>query len=226
MKKLTQEQIEQLFVFTKKHLVEHYDVQVELVDHLANAIEAEWEINPNLSFTEALDKEYKNFGVFGFSGLVEQKQAALQNHYWKVIKKEMLSFFTIPKIILSVGLFYVLFQYFSNPSKLMVTYDFIILIAFVSLSFGMFFYLKQQTKGSKKWLIQSTANYLFSLPITLLVYFRFGFSSEVANPSIAKIVFNTVSTEAYILFLLVLYFKIVPLIKNEIGLTEKRFQNV
>ena len=92
MKKLSQEQIDQLFVFTKKHLVEHYDVQVELVDHLANAIEAEWEINPNISFTAALEKEYKNFGVFGFSGLVEQKQATLQNHYWNVIKRDIRSF--------------------------------------------------------------------------------------------------------------------------------------
>ena len=75
--KLTQEQIDALFTFTKKHLVEHYDVQVELVDHLANAIEAQWAENPDISFEEALDKEYKSFGVFGFSGLVEQKQAAL-----------------------------------------------------------------------------------------------------------------------------------------------------
>ena len=70
MKKLTQEQIEQLFVFTKKHLVEHYDVQVELVDHLANAIEAEWEINPNISFTEALQKEYKNFGKIALPNIL------------------------------------------------------------------------------------------------------------------------------------------------------------
>ena len=81
--KLSAEQIEQLFTFTKKHYVEHYDVQVELVDHLANAIEDQWKENPNILFEDALQTEFKKFGIFGFTGLVEQKQAALQNHYWQ-----------------------------------------------------------------------------------------------------------------------------------------------
>ncbi len=39
MRKITEQEINQIFDFTKKHYVEFYDVQVELVDHLANAIE-------------------------------------------------------------------------------------------------------------------------------------------------------------------------------------------
>src|SRR5690606_16922227 len=124
--KLSVDQIEQLFAFTKKHLVEHYDVQVELVDHLANAIEEQWKENPNISFDDALEKEYKNFGVFGFSGLVEQKQAALKNHYWKIIKKEFINFFSVPKVILTVVMFYVLFQFYSNPKSFLYNYDLLI----------------------------------------------------------------------------------------------------
>jgi hypothetical protein len=33
------------------------------VDHLANAIETQWQENPKLSFNEALNKEFKKFGV-------------------------------------------------------------------------------------------------------------------------------------------------------------------
>lgn len=226
MKQLTTEQIDALFAFTKKHLVEHYDVQVELVDHLANAIEAQWKVNPNISFEDALQKEYKNFGVFGFSGLVEQKQVALQNHYWKIIKKEIISFFSIPKIIFSVTLFYVLFQYFSNQNKWLLANDYIIYIALIATTIFMFFFLKNQIKTEKKWLIQNAAHYLFSLPITLIVYFRFGFTSEVAHPSLAKIIFNSISTEIYVLFLIILYTKIAPLLKEEIKQTEERFSKV
>ena len=64
--KLSTEQIEQLFNFTKKHYVEHYDVQVELVDHLANAIEDQWKENPNILFEDALQTEFNKFGIFGF----------------------------------------------------------------------------------------------------------------------------------------------------------------
>src|SRR5690606_27850531 len=118
MKKISKEQIAVLFIFTKKHLVEHYDVQVELVDHLANAIEQQWIENPTISFEDALEKEFKKFGVFGFSGLVEQKQVALQNHYWEMIKKEFINYFSVPRIILSGTFFYGLFLVFSDPDTL------------------------------------------------------------------------------------------------------------
>jgi len=224
MKQLTTEQIDALFAFTKKHLVEHYDVQVELVDHLANAIEAQWAENPNISFEDALQKEYKNFGVFGFSGLVEQKESALRSHYWKIIKKEFISFFSIPKVLLSAGLFYVLFQYYSKVSSAVIEYNYIVFTGIIALTLGLYFYLRHQTKTDKKWLIQSTAHYLFSLPFTLIVYFRFGFTSEVANPSFLKIFINSLSTEFYLLFLVILYFKIVPMLKKEIQEIEKRYQ--
>lgn len=72
--KLSTQQIEQLYAFTRQHLVEWYDLQSELVDHLANAIEQEWEQNPNRTFEEILNKEFQKFGVFGFMGVVEERQ--------------------------------------------------------------------------------------------------------------------------------------------------------
>lgn len=72
--KLTTQQIDHLYLFTRQHYVEWYDLQSELVDHLANAIETQWQENPKLSFDEALNIEFKKFGVFGFMGVVEEKQ--------------------------------------------------------------------------------------------------------------------------------------------------------
>jgi hypothetical protein len=48
--KLSQDQIQELYNFTRRRLVEHYDLQTELVDHLANGIEKQWEGNPDLTF--------------------------------------------------------------------------------------------------------------------------------------------------------------------------------
>ncbi|WP_262494794.1 hypothetical protein [Balneicella halophila] len=36
---VSDKQLERLYEFTRQHYVEHYDLQSELVDHLANAIE-------------------------------------------------------------------------------------------------------------------------------------------------------------------------------------------
>ena len=62
--KLTPQQIEQLYQFTRQHFVEWYDLQTELVDHLANSIETQWQENPKISFEDALKVEFKKFGVF------------------------------------------------------------------------------------------------------------------------------------------------------------------
>jgi hypothetical protein len=49
---LTTSQIDKLFTFTPA-FVEYYDLQSELVDHLANSIEAQWEQFPKRTFEEA-----------------------------------------------------------------------------------------------------------------------------------------------------------------------------
>src|SRR5690554_8211682 len=97
--KLTDKQIQQIFDFTRKHYVEYYDVQVELVDHLANAIEVQWKENPNISFDDALEIEFKKFGIFGFTGLVEQMHNALRKHYHIMLCNEVSKFMSIPKAL-------------------------------------------------------------------------------------------------------------------------------
>jgi len=223
--KLSAEQIEQLFDFTRQHFVEHYDVQVELVDHLANAIEAQWTENPEISFEEALDKEYNNFGVFGFSGLVEQKQVALQNHYWEIIKKEFINFFTVPRIVLSGAFFYGLFLVFSDPDT--VHNDTLFgLEILLMVAAALFWYLQYRTsrKKHKKWLINSVSNYFYSLPIVIITFVTFGTNRPDRN--LFEIILETVFTGVYLLFCLILFTKIIPLLKKEIIETEKRFQTI
>lgn len=223
--KLSAEQIDALFTFTKKHLVEHYDVQVELVDHLANAIEEQWKTNPNISFEDTLQKEYKNFGVFGFTGLVEQKQAALQNHYWHIIKKEFISYFTVPRIILSGAFFYGLFLVFSNPDTLHndILFGLEILLMVAAALFWYFQY-RSLRKKHKKWLINSVSNYFYSLPIVMISFVTFGANRPDRN--LLEIILETIFSGVYLLFCLILFTKIIPLIKNEIRLTEQKFQKI
>lgn len=111
--KLTEQNIEQLYKFTHQHYVEHYDVQTELVDHLANDIELIWEENPTLSFEQARDISFKKFGIFGFMDVVDQKIVQLNKKYFKLILGFVKQWFMLPKIILTfciVVLFYLLQQ--------------------------------------------------------------------------------------------------------------------
>ena len=58
---LSKEQIENLYAFTRKHFVEYYDLQTELVDHMANDIEVILEKDSSLNFEQAREKAFKKF---------------------------------------------------------------------------------------------------------------------------------------------------------------------
>lgn len=154
---LTKQHIAKLYKFTQNHYVDWYDLQTELVDHLANDIEEIWKENPSFSFEKARDISFKKFGVFGFSSIVEQKQKALNNEYWKAIFKEFRQFFKLPKIILTlffgIGT-YLVFSMFNNGyfifSLFLFTMVFYPIYKFISIGRKM----KNRRKETDKiWLL-------------------------------------------------------------------------
>jgi hypothetical protein len=121
---LTKEQINTLFTFCEKHSVRHYDVQVELVDHLANAIEDRMRSGKDLSFEAALKKVYDGFGAMGFGRMVSSRSLALETQYSRQRNKLFLSWFSWPKIgmtVLVISVLIVTAQYFSGPVRFYVT---------------------------------------------------------------------------------------------------------
>lgn len=101
--KLTQDQIAQLYKFTRAHYVEHYDLQTELVDHLAHGIEQLQNKNPSLSFQEALNQEFKKFGVFGFHDVIKERKNAVGKKYRALLWRFFKEWFQFPKIIKTIS---------------------------------------------------------------------------------------------------------------------------
>ena len=110
MKSLTKEQIQQLFDFTKSHRIRYYDLQSEVVDHLASAIEAKWNDNPALPFQKALEEVYTDFGIFGFGKLEQEKRQILQTKIRRNVWKYVKSFLTPPKVLLTLILIFLWYQ--------------------------------------------------------------------------------------------------------------------
>lgn len=145
-RKLTPEQIDNLFELCEFHNVHYYDVQIELVDHIASAIEAIWETNPELSFEEAVFQVGEQFGIepfshssydsilpsitglhlsreSGFEAIKVAKEKELRRKYdrlqWKYIGK----FFKLPKIILTLAITFALFFVFIlSNNDILVSY--------------------------------------------------------------------------------------------------------
>lgn len=155
MKKIIAEQFEQINNFVRKHYVEYYDLQCELADHLANGIEAQWEENPNLSFEDALQKEFKKFGVFGFTQVVEQRQLALSKKYGKIMWQYAKDFLKLPKIFLSIGLVVFIYTLLSIDALI---YNALLLVILVFTSYKFIAryqrYRKKAKLTGKRWLFE------------------------------------------------------------------------
>ena len=202
--KVNPEQIERLYRFTREHFVEHYDLQTELVDHLSNAIEDQWKENPKLSFEDALQKEFKKFGVFGFMDVVGQRQIALGKKYNLLIWKHFKEYFSVPKIVgtiaLVFGLFYFLKYFFFYESVLAMLIIWSLYFLF-SLIHKRKKFNERTNETNKKWMFEelifqygSFAG-LLGLPINV-----FNIFSDVGNSTPSDFVLFGMS-----LFLVALY---------------------
>ncbi len=103
---LSEEEIGKLFKFVKSKYVHYIDVQYEIVDHLASAIEEKQEENPSWSFDRALREVYSKFPITGFAHFVAEKQSALSKYWWKRFLSFMLSYMKLPKVTIAGFLVY------------------------------------------------------------------------------------------------------------------------
>lgn len=180
--KLSTEQIEKLYQFTRQHYVEYYDLQTELVDHLANGIEEQWQENPKLSFHEALQVEFKKFGVFGFMDVVEKRTAAMNKKYNIILWNHFKTFFKIPLIIgtfSAIGILFFSLKNTTNSAMILSFFCIIILLSYwISVIFMRKNRKKQEQQHGKKWLFMeiifghSSIIGMSYLPMQFVVHFE------------------------------------------------------
>jgi len=154
-KQLSEAQIEHLHEFCEFHNVKYYDVQIELVDHLALAIEKLWETEPWLTFEEALVNVAEQFGVdpfhfsnpnsllpfpvenihanSGFDVVTEARTKALERKYNRLQIRYFFEFFKLPKLLLTIFstlVLYILFELVSDKTLVAGIVQVVFLLSF------------------------------------------------------------------------------------------------
>jgi len=142
-RKLTPEEIDNLYELCEFHNVHYYDVQIELVDHLASAIEALWEANPKISFEEAVFQVGEQFGIepfspssydsilpsiaglhfsgeSGFDAIKEAKEKELRIKYNRLQWQYIGEFYRLPKIMLTIAISLLLFVVMKMSTNLLL----------------------------------------------------------------------------------------------------------
>ena len=154
--KLSQDQILELYKFTRKHFVEHYDLQTELVDHLANGIEQQMALQPKLTFKEALNLEFKKFGVFGFHEVIKEKTNSMHKRYWRIFFRLYKDYFKLPKVLMLFGistlLFFVLRTIPDEIGKFIP--GIAVMLVLVFFLFVTFRNKRKQKTKTRKWLLE------------------------------------------------------------------------
>lgn len=117
---ITKDQVQQLFAFTEKKFVRYYDLQVELVDHLAERIEEKMKADASIDFEKALESVYKDFGIFGFSKIVQEKSEQLRKQNNKRLYNEIKNVFQWPEAIFSFVLGLFVWTIISNTDKIIM----------------------------------------------------------------------------------------------------------
>jgi hypothetical protein len=200
--KITEDQIQELYKFTRQHFVEHFDVQTELVDHLANDIEEIWKEKPTISFEQARDISFKKFGVFGFMDVVEARSKSLERKYFKLIWRVFKAFFTIPKLLITSAIFLLIFAAFKTFSTEIV-FIAIGLAATPILIFKMFELNKERKKrlaiSGKKWLLEDFVFNLGSFGLLFNIFIQFAIHAPQYESIAIKIIVSAILT-TFILF--------------------------
>jgi len=173
MTKLNALQIQELYAFTRKHYVEHYDLQTELVDHLANGIEEQMLLQSNISFKEALSLEFKKFSIYGFEDVILKRKRAMTKRYWKIIFTFFIEYFKVPKVLISITLIGVLFFLFNTISiKFQLITGLLFLIGFILILLNFLSrrkYKLETLKNNKKWMLKEQI-YSFGNYINIILF--------------------------------------------------------
>lgn len=207
-KKLSPRQVEDLFTFCREHYVHHYDLQLELVDHLASGIEQLWEENPRLTYTEALWNVFGKFGIYGFAKVRKAKEKALRKKYLRQQWQYIGEFYKLPKIILTIAMSLALFTVF----RLIENNGILLFTLFASMSilalYQMFFrfpkkYLLKLVPGMSFLLFEQLKTYRYAGGGLLYCTFYYTSMSQVHDSIINVIYTNNIWLELFISFLFV-----------------------
>lgn len=233
MKQLTEAHFRELQRFTAKHFVEYYDVQLELVDHLATAIEESWGSDPSISFEVALQREFKKFGVFGFTVLIENRQSDLQKYYYRKMWKCFKSFFGVPKIILTLALVYVIF-FITTQLEDYADSFYLYIFSGLGLLLTLDLYVyhrkikRQQKETQKKWLIESVSLQVFGWTLLGMILNMANLLRMVTSMLVPDFQYGVKAIVLVFSLLLgyVIKWVIQPMIEIEIRDLRKRFKSV
>lgn len=165
---LTKEQLLEIKAFVEKRGFAYLDVQLEILDHVASAVEEKMNNDSKLSFETALTSTHAGFGVLGFSviesGVVKMLSKKYGRLFWENCKIVLRLKYVLIPIFVVFGI-YKLQEIVTNRLQFMSILIFcLIILAFIRVVFSF------KGRGYKKLMSYKISSTYMPLAGMCLVY--------------------------------------------------------
>lgn len=201
--KLTKEEIKFIDNYLIKNEVKHWDVRLELLDHIVSAVEDKMS-EDGISFNEALLEVHQGFGnqfiefsipkgkIFenglyqsniGFKKFTRKKQKEIRRKHWKAYWRTFLPFvfsFWFLVEILVLGIFTFLSYQFGVKSGLLTLVMGVIISEFIKLFYGGFEKFKKKSLNMQ--LAVASSLLITQIPFWIMMLFNSHYDGIQTKP--------------------------------------------
>lgn len=177
--KLSTAQLAEVKRFIQSRGIKYIDVQTEILDHVASAIEEKMDGNALLTFEDALKQTHASFGIFGFGSMEDAIIKGMNSRFRKIFWKNFSALLGLKYIalVLLSGLFVYKAQVLINDYDHLLT---IFLMAILGL-LGILVVFSLNHKGYKNFLTYRTSSSYLIFIGSFLNLFNFGISKAIAG---------------------------------------------
>jgi len=221
---LSKEQLLQIDNYIFVCGIKYYDVRTEIVDHFANILEQKLEENPALNFKQEIINVHKNFSDNGFEKLLKEKTKSVTKKFYKQSFKYFVTFFKLPKIIISVALFYGLYLLMNRFGDKEVFFLFVNGFMFLLVARIFYQHWKNERNKREPFLVLNKTNSFLQVVNFVFISFNsiFNFRNEESflNPA-----HNNIQLFAFVILLLFYWSGEAVFSQNE-KLVQKQFPNI
>ncbi|MDE1193192.1 MAG: hypothetical protein PW786_13775 [Arachidicoccus sp.] len=173
---LTEEQIKTLQNYCNAKGVVYYDLEQEIIDHLASVIETEQAKFPNKSFEKILQTKAEEFSA-DWRTIETEKRKALRREYLRKFGKEFMSYFKLPRLIIIILSIVILFAEILNTKQLCYIFYITTFLFVPRLTKTEDFLKYLKKKRSNNLLIFNILQKIFL--ITTILFFTYTFSIPI-----------------------------------------------
>lgn len=184
---VTQQETDELFKACKNYGVFFYDVQIEIVDHLASMIEKQWNENPELEFEQAKKQAILSFGKSNFTAFARTMEKEVNRKYNRLHWQYFIHFYKWPKLLLTLALtlgLYTLFEISGRTETIVLCYSGLVLIGFLFYLIFISRKFRFSGKHGKTFLLESRQSINYSIIIFL-----------IQLPNLTRIVIDSLNLE-------------------------------